>query len=208
MKPKTSNGKAVRLFWMQQFRQWHWISAAICLVGTLLFAVTGITLNHADIIGAEPKAVKRVATLAPDTLALLKTGAEGQPLPAGVAAWVKEELAVSVEAAAVEWSPEEAYVSLPIPGGDSFLTIDRETGEAVYDKTTRGWVSYLNDLHKGRNTGLVWKLFIDVFAVGCVVFTLTGLGLLFMYADRRKITWPLVAAGIFVPVLLALLFIH
>ena len=39
------------------------------------------------------------------------------------------------------WTPEEAYVSLPIPGGDSFLTIDRETGEAVYDKTTRGWVS-------------------------------------------------------------------
>ena len=31
-------------FWLKQMRQWHWISAAICLIGMLLFAVTGITL--------------------------------------------------------------------------------------------------------------------------------------------------------------------
>lgn len=208
MKTSSSNAKALRLFWMKQFRQWHWISAAICLVGTLLFAITGITLNHADIIGAQPRAEKRSATLPAGTLSLLAAGQGDQPLPPAVAAWVKQELQVAVAGKAVEWSPEEAYVSLPIPGGDSFLTVDRETGEAVYDKTTRGWVSYLNDLHKGRNTGGVWKLFIDVFAIGCVVFTVTGLGLLFMYSDSRKITWPLVAGGVVIPLILALLFIH
>ena len=202
-----TNKKALRLFWMKQFRQWHWISAAICLIGTLLFAITGITLNHADIIGAEPRAVKASATLPAGTLALVE-GEGDQPLAAPVAAWIQDELDVSVSGKPVEWSDEEAYVSLPIPGGDSFLTIDRETGEAVYDKTTRGWVSYLNDLHKGRNTGVVWKWFIDIFAVGCVVFTVTGLGLLFMYSDSRKITWPLVAAGVAIPAILAILFIH
>ena len=42
-----------RAFWLRQMRQWHWISAAICLIGMLLFAVTGITLNHAGKIEVE-----------------------------------------------------------------------------------------------------------------------------------------------------------
>jgi len=33
---------------MRQTVRWHWISAAICLVGMILFAITGVTLNHAD----------------------------------------------------------------------------------------------------------------------------------------------------------------
>ena len=36
-----------RAGFLRQVLRWHWISAAICLIGMLLFAVTGITLNHA-----------------------------------------------------------------------------------------------------------------------------------------------------------------
>ena len=97
---------------------------------------------------------------------------------------------------------------MPRPGGDAFLTIDRATGDTAYELTTRGWVSYLNDLHKGRNTGPFWTAFIDIFALGCVVFTLSGLGLLFLYSDARKITWPLVGAGVVIPLLLAVFLIH
>lgn len=207
MKPKPSTNKAMRLFWMKQLRQWHWISAAICLIGILLFSATGITLNHADAIGAAPKNAKTRATLPPEMLALLK-GDGDQPTPPTVAAWLSKSLKVSVADVPAEWSADEVYVSLPIPGGDSFLTIDRESGEAVYDKTSRGWVAYLNDLHKGRNTGVGWRWFIDVFAAGCLVFTLSGLGLLYIYADGRKITWPLVGAGLVIPLILALIFIH
>ncbi|HBY43025.1 MAG TPA: hypothetical protein DEH03_04960, partial [Brevundimonas sp.] len=49
-----------------------------------------------------------------------------------------------------ETTAEEIYVALPMPGGDAWLTIDRATGEALHEKTTRGWVAWLNDLHKGR----------------------------------------------------------
>ena len=58
----------------------------------------------------------------------------------------------------------EIYVALPRPGGDAWLSIDRESGEVRYERTNRGWISYLNDLHKGRNTGVAWSLFLDVFA--------------------------------------------
>ena len=35
--------------------RWHWISSAVCLIGMLLFAVTGLTLNHAAKIEAKPE---------------------------------------------------------------------------------------------------------------------------------------------------------
>jgi hypothetical protein len=69
-------------------------------------------------------------------------------------------------------------------------------------------VSYLNDLHKGRNTGDAWFWFIDAFAVACVVFTLTGLLLLQLHARHRPSTWPLVGASLAIPLLLALFLIH
>jgi hypothetical protein len=41
-----------------------------------------------------------------------------------------------------------------------------------------------------------------------VVFSVTGLGLLWLYSKNRAITWPLVAAGVGLPVILFLLFVH
>ena len=46
-----------RGYWLRTLHQWHWISAAVCLIGMLLFAVTGITLNHAAQIEAKPVVV-------------------------------------------------------------------------------------------------------------------------------------------------------
>jgi hypothetical protein len=31
-----------RAFWLKHLHQWHWVSSAACLVGMLLFAITGI----------------------------------------------------------------------------------------------------------------------------------------------------------------------
>jgi uncharacterized protein len=100
------------------------------------------------------------------------------------------------------------YLSLPRPGGDAWLRIMRDTGEFEYELTERGWISYLNDLHKGRNTGLAWSWFIDIFAAACLVFSITGLLILKMHALKRPSTWPMVGLGLLVPLLLTLLFIH
>ena len=107
-----------------------------------------------------------------------------------------------------EWSADEVYLALPRPGGDGWVSIDRHDGKVTSEATSRGWVSYLNDLHKGRNAGTVWKWFIDIFAVACFLFALTGLLLLQLHAAKRPSTWPLVAIGLALPALLAILFIH
>ena len=81
-------------------------------------------------------------------------------------------------------------------------------GAAEYETTDRGMVSWLNDLHKGRNTGTVWSWFIDMFAGACMVFAITGFLIMKLHAANRPSTWPVIGLGILVPILLALLFTH
>lgn len=198
-----------RGFWLRTLHQWHWISSAVCLVGMLLFAVTGITLNHAAKIEGEPRVDNRQLEL-PDRLRpQLHAHVDGTaPLPPALAAWLRDALDAPLGGRAAEWSEDEVYLSMPGPGRDAWLAIDKAGGTVEYERTDRGWVSYLNDLHKGRNSGPAWGWFIDVFAIACIVFTLTGLFLLQMHARQRPTTWPWVGLGLVVPVVLALLFIH
>lgn len=202
-----------RAYWLKTLHQWHWISSALCLLGLLLFAVTGFTLNHAAQIEAKPSVINKKAEL-PASLQTVLAGVKNDnankdiPLPRAVQKWLNSELAVDVGNHPVEWSPEEAYIALPRPGGDAWLRIDRGNGEVEYELTSRGWISYLNDLHKGRNTGTAWSWFIDIFAAACLVFSITGLFILKMHANNRAMTWPLVGLGVLIPFLLALLFIH
>ena len=176
----------------------------------ILFAITGITLNHAASIPGKPVTVEQTQTLPAPLLQRLKTFPEEttQPVPDAVARWAAEAFRVEIAGKPTETTPEEVYVALAMPGGDGWVTIDRSTGEALHEKTTRGWIAYLNDLHKGRNAGSVWFWFIDVFAAACVIFAVTGLGLMVLHAKGRPSTWPLAALGLLIPVVIALIFIH
>lgn len=199
-----------RGFWLRHVQRWHWISSGLCLVGMLVFAITGITLNHATRIEGAPTIIEKQASLPAPLLQDVQGGAaEGEaPLPAPVREWLAEELEVRVDARPAEWSEEEIYVSLPRPGGDAWLMVDRATGDIVYEQTDRGWIAYLNDLHKGRNTSAAWGWFIDIFAAACIVFSVTGLVLLQLYAGNRPSTWPVVGLGLVIPLILAILMIH
>ncbi|MDO5610816.1 MAG: PepSY-associated TM helix domain-containing protein [Pseudomonadota bacterium] len=198
-----------RGFWLRQLHQWHWISAAVCLVAMLLFSVTGITLNHAASIEATAQVAVGNTTMPTSVLKSLSNHEEGQaPLSATAIDWLNHSTPLRVGRQAAEWSADEIYLALPRPGGDGWISIDRKTGAVEYERTGRGWVSYLNDLHKGRHTGAAWRWFIDVFAIASIVFTASGLFLLQMHARQRRSTWPWVALGVVIPLIIALVFIH
>ena len=199
-----------RASWMRQLRTWHWISGAISLVSMLLFAITGITLNHSSLIEAKPQVTSKEAVLDAAVVAdIAKMPRAGRAeVPSPLVSAIAKAVGVDIAGREAEWSEGEVYVSLPRPGGDAWVSIEREKGEVTYERTDRGWVSYLNDLHKGRHTGSAWSLFIDVFALCSIVFCITGLLLLQMYAKGRSSTWPLVGFGLGIPVLIALFLIH
>lgn len=204
-----------RTYWLKVLHRWHWISSALCLVGMLLFAATGITLNNAALIESKPQVQSQNAQLAPALLEQARSSARNRtgrgdkaPLPAELHDWLAAQWDLNVGARDAEWSDQEIYVSLPRPGGDAWLAIDLESGQVEYEVTSRGWISYLNDLHKGRYTGVAWSWFIDLFGVACLIFSVTGLFLLKLHANARPATWPMVGLGLLAPALLALLFIH
>ncbi len=208
----TARAKRSRkAFWLKQLHTWHWISSAISLVGLLLFAVTGFTLNHAAEIEGSPQTVERAAQLPAPLLPAVKpddAADSKKPLPAPVAEWVEGNLDIKHARGDAEWSADEIYLALPRPGGDGWVAIDRASGAVTTEQTNRGWIAWLNDLHKGRNSGTIWKWFIDIFVLACIVFSLTGLVLLQMHSKNRPSTWPLVGAGLVIPAVLAIFFIH
>jgi len=197
-----------RAWWLKTLHRWHWISAAVCLFAMLLFSVTGITLNHAGRIEATPSVRTDVREL-PEALRTALEGRDGESeLPAELVRWIQSQWPVRIDGRKVEWANGEIYVSMPRPGGDGWIAVDTVTGEATWESTDRGWIAWLNDLHKGRNAGPWWSWFIDLFAVACVLFSLTGLFLLQMHARQRPSTWPVVGLGVLLPALIALLLIH
>ncbi len=202
-----------RAYWLKTMHEWHWVSSALCLIGLVLFAVTGFTLNHAGQIESKPSVVRGTAAVPQALRAQLAVeqqrakGGRG-PVPAALADWAGAQWGLEAAGREAEWSDGEVYVSLPRAGGDAWLRVALDDGEAEYERTDRGWIAYLNDLHKGRNTGAAWSWFIDIFAAACLVFSVTGLVILKMHAGNRPFTWPMVGMGLLVPLLLALLLIH
>ncbi len=145
----------------------------------------------------------------PDVLRAELAQAEADAaVPAAVVEWIEREFDIRAAHATVEWSDEELYLSAPGPGRDAWVSIDRESGMAKSESTDRGWIAYFNDLHKGRNTGIAWTIFIDVVAAACLFFSLTGLILLQIQARQRPSTWPLVVGGTILVLGIMIFFVH
>lgn len=194
--------------WLYHIRQWHWISSAISLVGLLLFAVTGITLNRADLIKSQAEIIHWEKDLPADLPALTAEQQRQKQLPPSWRAWLTRETDYRISHQVSEWDDGEIYLALPSPGADAWVSIDSESRRVTFEARHRGAIAFLNDLHKGRHTGEVWRWFMDIFALACVVFSVTGLFLLIYYQKQRKTTWAVAGTGLVIPVVLILLFIH
>ncbi len=208
--PNPKARRSRKSFWLKQLHTWHWMSSAISLIGLMLFAITGFTLNHAADIEGSPKSIEHAVQLPPALLDKVKADDlpdAKKPIPADVARWLQAQVKIDASGTA-EWSAGEIYLAKPRPGGDAWISIDRDSGAVTSEDSSRGTIAYLNDLHKGRNAGGWWKLFIDIFVFACIVFTLTGLVLLWMHSKHRKSTWPLVIAGLVIPAVIAMFLIH
>jgi hypothetical protein len=91
----------------------------------------------------------------------------------------------------------QVSVSFKGPGYAADIFIDRKTGAYDITKTTAGFVGVINDLHKGRDTGKVWSVVIDVAAILMSLVSLTGMVLL-LFIKRKRVAGLIVAGlGLF-----------
>lgn len=175
----TEAGKGGRrLPWW--IRWLHIYGSMLGLCATLLFAVTGLTLNHAEWFESGEPSVRSLtgsldqallgATV--DKLAVAETLRERHGLRGKVS-----EFAIDDAQCLVVWKG---------PAYSADATIERADGSYRLEEARRSLLALLDDLHKGRDSGPVWSFVIDASAVVLTFLSLSGLWLLFYLKKRRR----------------------
>jgi hypothetical protein len=181
----------------------HIYLSMFSLAVVLFFSVTGITLNHPDWFysaaegHAEAEGQIDLKWLHREgTDALPQASDRGDLAPEVAKLEVVEYLRATHEVrgalADFRVDENECLVSFKGPGYGADAFIDRETGHYRMTESYHGFIAVLNDLHKGRDTGAVWSVVIDVSAVLMTAIALTGLILLF-YLKLRRVPGVIVA---------------
>ena len=170
----------------------RWLHLYLSMVSfavVLFFAVTGLTLNHADWFAGQVRETRFKGTLPTEWLKAAT--------PDQVAMVTKLRAAHGISGTVSDYRVDSGQVSMSFkgPGYAADALIDRNTGAYDVVQTKSGWVAVLNDLHKGRDSGRGWSVVIDVSAVLLTLVSLTGLLLLFFVYKRRVSGLILAAAG-------------
>jgi uncharacterized protein len=164
--------------------RWLHIYLSMGSFGILLFfAVTGLTLNHQEWFANQQRTVVYKGSMDPAWVRP-PAGKEIGKLE------IVERLrnAHGIRAALTDFRVDDSQISVNFkgPGYTADTFIDRDRGTYEVTETRMGWGAIINDLHKGRDSGHMWSVLIDISAVLMTLVSLTGLALIFFLAKRRR----------------------
>lgn len=186
----------------------RWLHIYLSMLGLamlLFFSVTGLTLNHPDwFTSGEARLVEVEGTIDPNWV---KPGAEENVGKLEIVEYLRKTHGVRGALSDFRVDDIECMVTFKGPGYAADAFIERENGRYRFSETAHGVVAVFNDLHKGRDTGPFWSVFIDVSAVVAALMSLSGLGLLFFLKRRRAAGLGVALLGTAIVVLLAVLFV-
>lgn len=152
----------------------------------LFFTFTGVTLNHGDLFVKSNVEAKSEIIKIPHSFFSSKKNIENLDEDKlleyisdhsdvhGVAS----DLQVYTQYKNEKILEGDISINYKSPGYDAVVYIDLKTETAEIEMTDYGFIAKLNDLHKGRNTGIFWKLFIDMIIVLITILVLAGVCLL------------------------------
>ena len=198
MSSEKSVNKAPRPISLRIHTVIRWLHTYISLVTLLIvlfFSVTGLTLNHSEWTqgGVVEKQVtgsinvKWLDITAPDKL--------------NIAERLRQDHSLRGHVDEVRIDDRECTVMFKAPGYAADAFIDVKTGQYQMTIVEEGKLSVMNDLHKGRSAGKLWRTLIDASAVLLTIISLSGLGLLFFL--KRIRTGGLIVVGVGALVLIA-----
>jgi uncharacterized protein len=154
------------------------------------FAVTGLTLNHADKFGDQTQTQLEKGVLdtgwvkTPDTLKIARLE---------IVEFFRNKYSIRAALSDFRIDDSQIGVSFKGPGFAADVFITRDNGAYELTRTSAGIVGLINDLHKGRDTGRVWSIVIDISAILLTLISLTGM-LLLLFLKKRRFSGLLVAA--------------
>lgn len=209
---KTSNKKTLLRSVYRWARFFHIFVSATLFALLIFFCVTGVFLNHLDWFsgGYEDRSVDVIVP---------------RSISGGVISHDQELVLENIDVAVLsDWLSGEYGLK-----GLTSVDFDLEVGELIFDYSLpAGYasaiyliedkkiildyrkgniVAIMNDLHKGRHSGVVWSWAIDISAVLMVVFSLTGFFIIFQSKKHRRMAVVFSVIGLAFPVVLYFLFV-
>jgi hypothetical protein len=165
------------------FSRWlHLYLSMLCFLVVLFFAVTGITLNHAEWFDGKQTEKKFKGELPvdwvnnPDTSKIKKLE---------IVEFFRNKYLVKGYVSDFFIDDEQCSVSFKGPGYSADAFINRRDGSLQLSELRLGLVAVLNDLHKGRDSGAKWSWLIDLSAAFLTLVSVSGLLMLFFLKKRR-----------------------
>lgn len=200
---KANGGGSARGAFYRVCREWHGYFSAFAFFALLFFSATGITLNHPEWFST--KAGERAVTRIALDRRVLQRAAASDDQAAALAAAVRERTQVRGAFSSGEVLDGEALLRFEGVTGNSDVTIDLATGRGEVAIERADAVSLLNDLHRGKNAGAIWKLAID--AVGALVIVLSLIGFVLFFSLRFRLVTSLVLTTAGLAAMTALIYV-
>jgi hypothetical protein len=184
----------------------RWLHIYLSMVSfaiVFFFAVTGLTLNHADKFvknheTTEKGKMNAAWTNSPDTNKIDKLH---------IVEYLRETHHIRATVGDLWIDENEIRVPFRGPAFAADAVINRDKGTYELTSTSAGFIGFINALHQGRDTSQVWSVVIDVAAVLLTLVSLTGMVLL-LYLKKKRFSGLLVAAlGLLLAYLMYKLFI-
>lgn len=189
--------------------RWVHVYVSTTLFSLLVFfAVTGITLNHKwyDPDGSQESMVNE--PLSQQQLSAWGLGANWQPKVDAMTQYFAEFYALTLPSSIdIDSELREVFFEYQVPAGFASVIVSADTQALVIEQEQGSLLAILNDLHKGRHSGQTWFWLIDISAILMVLFSLTGVIILFHGRKYRTGgSWATIM-GLVTPVALFLLFV-
>jgi uncharacterized protein len=183
----------------------HWgllVHIYISMAGftlALLFAVTGLTLNHQDFGWSEPRVETSSITIDENLVR--------NPEQAALEKYLREKVGIQSPVTDYHEDSDQIQMTFAAPGKRTVVTINRADNSGEVENEQRGLLGKLDDLHKGFDTGRVWYWMIDLAAILLVVSSLTGMVTLLALRARRRSGFVVGTLGVLMVVLLYLIWV-
>jgi hypothetical protein len=163
----------------------RWLHIYLSMVSfavVFFFAATGITLNHAEWFSRQVQ-TRHYSGIVPPSL--FRESTDQQPDKLGIVELLRNRHKIHGSVSDFRVEDSQISISFKGPGYAADAFIDATNGSYDLAETRSGFVAIMNDLHKGRDTGSVWSIVIDVSASLLVLVSLTGLVLIWFVYKRR-----------------------
>ncbi len=192
--PAPAPWKRKSHFWL---RWAHVYTSMISLIIVLFFGITGITLNHPDWTFGSDGTSSTVTGSLPD-----EAITDGDVEFLVVSEFLRNEHGVKGQVTNFGEDGTEGTISFKNPGYGAEVFFELDTGTYTLSENAQGWVTVMNDLHKGRDSNTAWRWVIDISGGLLVLISVTGLGIQFFLRKRRLSALTLSVVGGLVSVLL------